>query len=729
MPFPRPAVATRTRTAAPGFSQTAPGQIVPYQAPGGAVPQQPTRLNPEPYRPTSTPQPMTAQRQNNDVIDAEIVPQTRQNPRTNQPQPQRRTVQSDGNKSGPVVNPQYFPQYAPVDSGFNTVAEFDAWQNGVSRDTLAKEAAAYKEAKNFPNAGGIISLIPGAWERVNLPLGEWQDANKYAKRHGLPALDRHGNEQAPAAHPDTAPARDFQSNPFKQPAPKQSPFTPFTPTDNPYNFDNDPETGLPYTESQQRGGEQTGRPPWHINPETGRPWNDPLDNPGTPIPLPFNGAPGGGLRFPSPVNSGPITGTWNLMISATYSGGQESVRLPRTYKGFSTDVFAGTSNGSGIDLTKNGQVIHANWTLVGVGLNIYGGFTADPQPASPDAPEFTPIGTPTPAPTTPNLTKPQPQPQPQPAPDPRLNPTKPSPTPTNPNPKPSDHPNTPNLTKPQPQPAAKPAPQIPGQPGYNPGGNPGRNPGANPEPARPSRPSSGTGTGSSTQNPPKDPPTDICEEPCIKEMKDRQSEVTITIKIFDSCKLDSNGNPDYFKTKQIKCSKSDKEQLIEQFATLAEIQSQQCKEAIAIAAIPEAWAVRNGTDRPQLVVTYAEKFASGKLGSSRWTLTIPHFRGAAGSRPAVPSYRRGPWQGTLQLNDGATIIVNCASSSEARRTLNRLKILTDNSKRMRGGKAIQPIIKENPNSTIKEVSIIPLNVKFFASGQTDMTPTWSRSLR
>ena len=149
----------------------------------------------------------------------------------------------------------------------------------------------------------------------------------------------------------------------------------------------------------------------------------------------------------------------------------------------------------------------------------------------------------------------------------------------------------------------------------------------------------------------------------------------------------------------------------------------------AIAAIPEAWAVRSGTDRPQLVVTYAEKFASGKLGSSRWTLTIPHFRGAAGSRPSVPSYRRGPWQGTLQLNDGATIIVNCASSSEARRTLNRLKILTDNSKRMRGGKAILPIIKENPNSTIKEVSIIPLNVKFFATGQTDMTPTWSKSLR
>ena len=682
MPMPRPAVATRTRTAVPGFSQTAPGQMVPYQAPGGAVPQQPTRLNPEPYRPTSTPPLTTPQRQNNDVIDAEIVPRSRQIPRTTSPQTtspqnQRRTVQPDGRKSGPVLYPNMYPAYPPPDSGFNTTADWQAWQNGVSRETIQAEEEAYAYTSDWGKTGGMLYPFTDKGPRTPIISDNFRKANNYRARNGLPAIDRFGHEQAPANHPDTPPASDFQSNPFKQPAPKQSPFTPYTPTDNPYDFSNDPETGLPFTEAQKDGARDTGRPPWHINPETGRPWNDPLDNPGTPIPLPFDGAPGGGFNPGRPDLPDPPIGTWTITVVASING------LTRQY----------TIQGSPGDAPGVKQVapVLSNYTSCnspglytsgGGFMPVYGCFSHEPisvtgtysgptgltPPKGGTDPSFTPIGTPTPAPTTPNLTKPQPQPQPQPqpAPDPRLNPTKPSPTPTKPNPKPSDHPNTPNLNKPQPPPAAKPAPQIPGQPGYNPGGNPGRNPGANPEPARPSNPSSGTGTGtgSNTPTPPKDPPKDICEEPCIKEMKDRQSEVTITIKIFDSCKLDANGNPDYFKTKQIKCSKSDKEQLIEQFATLAEIQSQQCKKNLAIATVPEWWAVRVGADRPQLVIM----FRSTDANASRYTLTIPHYMDD-GKTPKILKYQKGSVKCEIELKDNSKIRIYALNEVEGKRVL------------------------------------------------------------
>ena len=145
--------------------------------------------------------------------------------------------------------------------------------------------------------------------------------------------------------------------------------------------------------------------------------------------------------------------------------------------------------------------------------------------------------------------------------------------------------------------------------------------------------------------------------------------------------------------------------------------------------IPEAWAVRRGTDRPQLVIVFAEIFSSGKLGASRWSITVPHYRGTSKSRILAPSYRRGNWQGQLTLSDGATIVVNANSSAECKRAINKLKILVPIDLRLRAGKAIKPRVVENPNIDLKVCNVVPVTAKFYATGQKDLNPTWSQSLR
>jgi hypothetical protein len=160
----------------------------------------------------------------------------------------------------------------------------------------------------------------------------------------------------------------------------------------------------------------------------------------------------------------------------------------------------------------------------------------------------------------------------------------------------------------------------------------------------------------------------------------------------------------------------------------AQIQQSMC--SIASPAIPESWAIRIGTDRPQLVIVYAEVLGTGKLTDSRWSLTIPHYRGTSKTHIKVPSYRRGNWNGSLRLSDGSQIVVNAATSFECKRVLNRLKIMIPVQYRVGpDNRAYKPRVVENPNLNLKECNVIPTIAKYFATGQKSLAPTWAKDLR
>jgi hypothetical protein len=247
-------------------------------------------------------------------------------------------------------------------------------------------------------------------------------------------------------------------------------------------------------------------------------------------------------------------------------------------------------------------------------------------------------------------------------------------------------------------------------PGTGTGTTPGTATGTTPGTATGTTPGTGTGTGTGTTSPPL-----LCRYPIAS---------SITIGIFDG--FDENGNPKT-KNESVTCLPSESARVQLLFRRLFKLESTVFDGQVAI---PEAWAVRVGTDRPQLVIVYAELLPSGKLGRSRWSLSVPHYNRGEKASISAPSYRRGTWVGRLALNDGSSLNVNAASSAECKRAINKLKILVPNSFRVNAsGKASKPRIAENPDLDFKEVNVVPVTAKFFATGQKTLSPTWNKKLR
>jgi len=76
-------------------------------------------------------------------------------------------------------------------------------------------------------------------------------------------------------------------------------------------------------------------------------------------------------------------------------------------------------------------------------------------------------------------------------------------------------------------------------------------------------------------------------------------------------------------------------------------------------AIPATWALRPGSDRPQLVVRYR---AQNKSASTH-TLHVPHYSGPR--TPKFPDYDAGQWLGIWTLSDGSKLQVYAATEREA----------------------------------------------------------------
>jgi hypothetical protein len=76
-------------------------------------------------------------------------------------------------------------------------------------------------------------------------------------------------------------------------------------------------------------------------------------------------------------------------------------------------------------------------------------------------------------------------------------------------------------------------------------------------------------------------------------------------------------------------------------------------------AVPATWALKPGSDRPQLVVVYRAQTAN----KSTHSLHVPHYSG--GSAPRFPDYTAGPWMGFWVLADGSKLQVYGATEKDA----------------------------------------------------------------
>ncbi len=211
-------------------------------------------------------------------------------------------------------------------------------------------------------------------------------------------------------------------------------------------------------------------------------------------------------------------------------------------------------------------------------------------------------------------------------------------------------------------------------------------------------------------------------KPPEKKPGDDMQYSSISVKIFKQCNPGTK-EPE-FESKSIQVIKGTENQEIFNFERLFNIESQQCKITEPMAVVPEWWQTRPG-QRPQLVILYANILDNGKLGGSRWSVSIPHYNRDQNYKPQFPSYFRGDVEGIMRLADNTKIIVNCKDSTECKRVLNVFKQFID--QKMLENVNIK--IGERFGNSYKKTRVVPVRCSFFSDGQKDMLPTWFLDLK
>ncbi|MGG6296300.1 hypothetical protein ACQ4M4_18070 [Leptolyngbya sp. AN02str] len=143
------------------------------------------------------------------------------------------------------------------------------------------------------------------------------------------------------------------------------------------------------------------------------------------------------------------------------------------------------------------------------------------------------------------------------------------------------------------------------------------------------------------------------------------------------------------------------------------------------AAFPEWWAGRVGADRPQLVITIREISDDGKLGSSKWSFTIPHYRYGIQNpnyRPNLGRWQKGSYYFRETLRDNSKVILNCRDRAEAERMHEAIGELIDPARRFE-----PPLVDygERKGSQLKQATVKAVFASFYASGQLNQKPDYT----
>jgi hypothetical protein len=136
------------------------------------------------------------------------------------------------------------------------------------------------------------------------------------------------------------------------------------------------------------------------------------------------------------------------------------------------------------------------------------------------------------------------------------------------------------------------------------------------------------------------------------------------------------------------------------------------------AAIPDYWPPRRNQEIPQLVIHFAEKLANGKAGKTRYTLTIPHYKG--GKKPKIESYLKGRYAGCLILKDDSRLIVNAKTPAAAKSLIRTYSSLID-SRLLPDDLSIEPTTRRDKP---KEIRVYPVIARYFPKGQKSGEVEW-----
>ena len=410
--------------------------------------------------------------------------------------------------------------------------------------------------------------------------------------------------------------------------------------------------------------------------------------------------------------SSPIAPSTNTFTRSGPIGGVETRLAP----GYDSLYLIGFQTGDGFyPVLQLGELDLPLWSVTTGGARRT---DLPPPPANPGA-GASPTGTMAPVLTSPpNPAKRVPPPNP-------TNPTNPNPTqptnPTNPNPNQPTQPANPNQpTNPTNPTNPNPVNPSPTSPGPLVPVSPGPLVPVSPGPLVPMPP---------IPNGPNNPKRDPCGDPCIDTALSRTEPVVIQIKKFVSCSRAVFGIPVPYDKVSITVPRL----FASAFQLVLDNQAELLKQIScnppepSIAAIPDWWQIRLGANRPQLLVLYARKFNDGTWDKPKYVLSVPHWNKTKLQTvfSDFPAYDKGDFQGTRVLPDNSKLIVNAVSSDEAQRVITKLSAGIPSSMI----EFAQTSIADRRGAPLRKITVYPRIVRYFASGQKDLAPTWSIDFR
>ena len=305
---------------------------------------------------------------------------------------------------------------------------------------------------------------------------------------------------------------------------------------------------------------------------------------------------------------------------------------------------------------------------------------------------------------------------------------------------PATNPGQKNPTNPNPSRPRLPGPIIPAAP--NPGNvttlpdatNPYQKNPTNPNPGAlvpqipgalvPQIPGALVPTSPNPLNPIKKPGPDPCaSNPCLSSLSQSLKLETIRVKEFIGC-YKILGVKKYFRDAFVSVPAGSSYAWTLCLNNQADLLAQSCDEtgSDCLAVVPDWWQVRLGADRPQLLVSYAAKFADGTWDKAKYVISVPHW-----SRSKLltlstdfPIYRKGQYQGVMILPDNSKLIVNAYTSAAAFAAIDKFALGIPSAMISR---AVTKVASRRGRDLLSIV-VYPRSARYFATGQMDLSPTW-----
>ena len=158
----------------------------------------------------------------------------------------------------------------------------------------------------------------------------------------------------------------------------------------------------------------------------------------------------------------------------------------------------------------------------------------------------------------------------------------------------------------------------------------------------------------------------------------------------------------------------------------ADLLAQACDREVGdcIAAVPDWWQVRLGSDRPQLMVAYAARFPDGTWDKAKYMISVPHWNKSKllTAVDNFPTYRKGQYQGVMVLPDNSKLIVNAYTSEEATAAIDKFALGIPPTM---VSSAVTKVASRRGRDLLS-IIVYPRSVRYFATGQMDLNPTWSK---